>query len=247
MTDGVTTGSLVDAGTVRLTHVTKRFGRRHPVTALDSVSITLPSHCVCALIGENGAGKSTLLRVIAGTITPDRGTVIRPERVGVLLGNNFGLYDRLTAREYLGYIGGLRGLSGPELAGRIDTVVDQLNIGAFVNRRCGGFSAGMRQRTALAASILHRPELVLLDEPTTGLDIAVRDHVISAIRDMAAAGHSMIISTHHPEEIREIATEAIIMRAGTIARRLNGSDPELRGTDGMARAAMAVVRGSVSG
>nr|MDA3947858.1 ATP-binding cassette domain-containing protein [Spirochaeta sp.] len=131
------------AGTVRLTDVSKRFGRRPPITALDNVSLTLPPGSVCALVGENGAGKSTLLRVIAGTITPDSGTVERPDRVGVLLGNNFGLYDRLTAGEYLRYIGALRGLSGAELAARIATVVEQLNIGRFVNRRCGGFSAGM--------------------------------------------------------------------------------------------------------
>jgi ABC-type multidrug transport system ATPase subunit len=74
------------------------------------------------------------------------------------------------------------------------------------------------------------------------LDIAVREHVVAAIRDMATAGHSMIISTHHPEEIREIATEAVIMRAGRIVRRLAGSAPELRGIDGIVKAAMAVIR-----
>ena len=232
------------ADAVRLQDVTKRFGGRPRVTALDGVSLTLRRGAVCALVGENGAGKSTLLRIIAGTIDPDCGTVHRPNRVGILLGNSFGLYDRLTAREYLTYIGALRGLSPGELGLRIDAVVSELRIDRFIDRRCGGFSAGMRQRTALAASVLHHPELVLLDEPTTGLDIAVREQVVAAISGLAGGGRSMIISTHHPEEFREIATEVVIMRDGQIVRHLNRADPALTEPGGIARAAIAEIRGA---
>jgi sodium transport system ATP-binding protein len=228
---------------VDVTEVTKRFGRRQPVTALDSVSLRLPAGSVFALVGENGAGKSTLLRAIAGTITPDGGTVRRPDRIGFLLGNSFGLYDRLTAGEYLHYIGSLRGLSGPFLHQRIRSVAEELDIQGFMDRRCGGFSAGMRQRTALAASILHQPDLLLLDEPTTGLDLVVREHVLAVILRLARSGHSMIISTHHPDEVRQIADGVIIMHAGKIVRILTGSDALADGEGDLSRGATALIRG----
>ncbi len=241
--------STTESGTplVHVAEVTKRFGRRQPVIALDSVTLRLPSRSVFALVGENGAGKSTLLRIIAGTITPDRGTVRRPDKIGFLLGNSFGLYDRLTAREYLTYIGALRGMSDPFLHRRIGSVSEELDITRFIDRRCGGFSAGMRQRTALAASILHEPDMLLLDEPTTGLDLVVREHVLAVIRRLAQSGHSMIISTHYPEEIRKIVDGIIIMHAGKIVRILGPSDPVTTSSGDLSRAAVTLIRRHRSG
>lgn len=194
-----------------------RIGGRRSVRALDNVTLSIPIGHVVTLVGPNGAGKSTLIRTIAGTITPDTGTVSLRVPVGVLFGNNFGLYDRLTAREYLEYIGRLRGFVAERLTDRVATVARQFELETFLDRRCGGFSSGMRQRTALAATLLHEPDLLLLDEPTTGLDIEVRRHVLSVIESVADGGRTIVVSTHHPEEIAHFSDETVTIDAGRIA------------------------------
>jgi sodium transport system ATP-binding protein len=234
---------------VELEEVTKRFGRRGAVVALDTVTLAIPGGGVTLLLGANGAGKSTLLRVIAGTIAPTSGRVRSSGAIGILLGNSFGLYDRLSAREYLRYIGALRGLSGSVLEARIDTVIRELEIVAFAHRRCGEFSAGMKQRTALAASILHEPEILLLDEPTTGLDLSARGHVMETIRRLAESGRGMIVSTHHPEEVRSLANRVVVLNGGKVIIDTAAGDPVFEVPGGIAAAALAAIReanGSVS-
>lgn len=213
---------------VEFDSVSRSFGRRRPVYALKEVSVTLPSGSVTTLVGPNGAGKSTMLRLIAGTIGADEGRVAvfgerlpaRLERVrgriGILPGNATALYDRLTAREYLVYIGRLRGLSRAECAQRIGEVAACMGLDSFLDRRCGGFSTGMRQRTSLAATVLHRPALVLLDEPTTGLDIEVRVEVLAMIGALAADGTTLVVSTHHPEEVAEFSTHRLVLGEGRV-------------------------------
>jgi len=227
---------------VELEGVTKRFGRRGTVVALDNVSLSIPGGGVTLLLGANGAGKSTLLRIIAGTIAPTTGTVSRSGGIGILLGNSFGLYDRLSAGEYLRYIGALRGLTGSLLDTRIDTVIRELEIAPFAHRRCGEFSAGMKQRTALAASILHEPEILLLDEPTTGLDLSAREHVMETIRRLAESGRGMIVSTHHPEEVRPLAKRVVVLNGGTVVLDTVAGDPIFDAPGGIAGVALAAIR-----
>ncbi|MFP4152892.1 MAG: ABC transporter ATP-binding protein [Alkalispirochaeta sp.] len=227
---------------IRLEGVTKRFGRRGAVVALNSVTLSIPGGGVTLLLGANGAGKSTLLRVIAGTIAPTSGRVHRTGEVGILLGNSFGLYDRLSAREYLRYIGALRGLSGPVLDARIGTVLRELEIAGFAHRRCGEFSAGMKQRTALAASIIHEPEILLLDEPTTGLDLSARGHVMETIRRLAETGRGMIVSTHHPEEVRPLARRVVVLNAGRVIIDVAADDPLFDAPGGIAAVALTAIR-----
>lgn len=218
---------------IELESVSRVFRARPPVNALRDLSLTLPRESVTVLVGPNGAGKSTLLRILAGTIAASAGRVsilgvplprriesVR-NRIGVLPGNGVALYDRLSAREYLAYIGQLRGLPRDKLTQRIAELSEQMGLTGFLDRRCGGFSTGMRQRTSLAAAVIHRPELVLLDEPTTGLDIQVRGEVLELIASLAGAGTTLIVSTHHPEEIAPFATHRVELRGGELA------DPEL--------------------
>jgi sodium transport system ATP-binding protein len=208
---------------VEFVHVSKTFGRRTRVAALDRVSFTVADGAVVTLLGANGSGKTTILRLIAGTITPDAGAItvldrrvpdeideVRP-RIGVLPGGAASLYDRLTVREYLRYIGRLRLVPREEVETRIVSIGTALGVSAFLDRRCGGLSTGMRQRTVLAAAIIHRPELVLFDEPTTGLDIRVRADLTAMIHRLADEGTTLIVATHHPDEIRSIETDRIVL------------------------------------
>lgn len=201
-----------------------RHGR---VDALVDISFSLPTGAVAALVGGNGAGKSTLLRLIGGALRPDTGEIslfgesvpagfeaVR-QRIGVLTAGG-GLYDRLTAREYLHYVGALRELSSAVVAERIDELAAPMGLSTFLDRRCGTFSSGMRQRTALAATIVHRPELVILDEPTTGLDIPLRREMNGLITGLARTGTTLLIATHHPEQVASYATHLIALENGRL-------------------------------
>lgn len=212
---------------VQLHQVAKRFPGRPPVQALRDISAAIPAGSVTALLGANGAGKSTLLRLLAGTLKPERGRVVlfgavmpaeRPRirnRLGFLLGSSTGLYGRLTAREQLRYVGRLRGMRDATIESRISRLADELELRSFLDRACGGFSTGMRQRTAIAATILHEPELIILDEPFAGLDMAVRREVAGIIRQIAATGASLLVATHQPAELESLATDLWILAEGT--------------------------------
>jgi ABC-type multidrug transport system ATPase subunit len=198
---------------------------RNRIDALVDVSFSLPSGAVAALVGGNGAGKSTLLPLIAGALRPDEGEIslfgtsvpgtfeaVR-HRIGVLSAGG-ALYDRLSAREFLHYVGALRGLPAGTVADRIVELAPSMGLSGFLDRRCGTFSSGMRQRTALAATIIHRPELIILDEPTTGLDIPLRREMNTLITGLARAGTTLVIATHHPEEVGPYVTHLIALENG---------------------------------
>jgi sodium transport system ATP-binding protein len=173
--------------------VRKHFGA---VQALGGVSFTARDGQITALLGPNGAGKTTLLRTLVGMLRRDHGTIaidgIDPERdplavranIGFLT-DQFGLYERLSTREYLTYFGELNGMDERALAARIDEVAEMLAMDDILERRSKGFSQGQRIKVALARALLHRPRHLLLDEPTRGLDVmstrAVR-HALSTLR-----------------------------------------------------------------
>lgn len=206
--------------------ISRTFRGRPPVRAVVDINVSLPQGAITVLMGPNGAGKSTLLRILCGTLRPDTGSLrlfgqpmpdARPairNRMGVLLGSSTGLYARLTAREQLRYSGRLRGLSDRFIEQRIEHLGSELGLASFLDRRCGGFSTGMRQRTAIACAILHEPELVILDEPFAGLDMDVRSEVAAIIRRIARDGTTLLIATHQPAELQDLATRLWILRDG---------------------------------
>jgi sodium transport system ATP-binding protein len=241
---------MASTAAVELRKVSKTFGSRPPITAVDGLDVTIPRGGLTALVGANGAGKSTVLRLLAGTLSPDEGTIrimgrdlfrhrdaVRQES-GVLLGSTAGLYQRLTAREHLRYLGRLRGISGSRLEERIEELSELYGLGQFLDRRTGGFSTGMRQRTAIAAAVIHRPKLLILDEPSSGLDITVRREVVATIAATAAAGVTVLVATHYPQEFSRHMTRLWIMSRGrtvvfektteeTVAAQLAGGLQEL--------------------
>ena len=199
---------------------------RGEVRAVDGIDLAIDSG-VLAVVGANGAGKSTLLRLIATLLTPDAGrvvvggidTVADPEAVRARLGylsTTTRLYPRITGREMLRYVGGLYGIAGPELERRIEAQVHSFEIAAFLDQRIDGLSTGQLQRINLARTLLADPPVLILDEPTTGLDVIAARHVVEAVRQTRREGRLILLSTHVLREVELVADRLVLMRGGRI-------------------------------
>jgi ABC-2 type transport system ATP-binding protein len=182
-----------------LTGVGKTIGRR---AVLADISLTIPRGQIHGLLGPNGSGKTTLLRLLAGIWRVDSGSIERwhgpQERIGYVP-QRFGLYDDLTVRENLRFQAQMRG-SGPVA---IEDAERQFDLGGLARQRAATLSGGQRQRLLLAAALLHRPTLVLCDEPTTALDRAARSDLWALLRRAARAGTTVVVTTHEEADARE--------------------------------------------
>jgi sodium transport system ATP-binding protein len=225
---------------IETTDVRKQFGA---VQALGGVSFTARDGQITALLGPNGAGKTTLLRTLVGLLRRDHGRIavdgIDPERdpmavrtsIGFLT-DQFGLYERLSTREYLSYFGELNGMGGVALRERIDEVSALLAMDDILERRTKGFSQGQRIKVALARTLLHRPRHLLFDEPSRGLDVmstrALRDALVALRRE----GCCVIMATHVMQEVTHLCDDVIVIAKGhTVAQ---GSPQELCRRTGIA-------------
>jgi sodium transport system ATP-binding protein len=225
---------------IEVQDVRKQFGA---VQALGGVSFTARDGQITALLGPNGAGKTTLLRTLVGLLKRDHGSIsvdgVDPERdpmrvrtsIGFLT-DQFGLYERLTTREYLTYFGELNGMARKALDERILEVSELLSMDDILHRRGKGFSQGQRIKVALARTLLHRPRNLLLDEPSRGLDVmstrALR-HALSALRK---DGCCVIMATHVMQEVTHLCEDVIVIAKGhTVAQ---GSPEELCRRTGIA-------------
>ncbi|WP_326554975.1 ABC transporter ATP-binding protein [Micromonospora sp. NBC_01813] len=202
----------------RLDSVTKTYGS---VVALDSVSVVVPAG-VTAVLGPNGAGKSTMIEILAGLRRPGSGRVEvlggNPADIGVkarlgLTPQRTALPWRLTVAETLALIAA----HYPDPVPRAE-LVEQLGLGPFLTKRCGTLSGGQRRRVALATALVGRPELLFLDEPTTGLDADSRDGLWSAIATVAAAGSAVLLTTHDMAEAEHLAEQVVVVTGGQVAR-----------------------------
>jgi ABC-type multidrug transport system ATPase subunit len=225
---------LVDRGStltprLRLEKVTKTWkGRATPV--LDAVDLELGAGTVTRLEGDNGAGKTTLLRIVCGLLVPDQGRVLVDRfdlsresrecrrRIGFLAAGSSGLYARLTARQQLDFCASLAFVAGRERARVVDQAIERFALGAFATRRLDRISMGERQRVRLAMTFLHRPELVLLDEPRTSLDAAGLRLLTDAIDELRARDGSVIWCAPSGEPFPASADEHLVVRAGSIGR-----------------------------
>lgn len=198
-----------DAGAapaVRVEDLRKRFAA---VTALDGLSLRVAAGAIYGLLGPNGSGKTTLIRALAGLVRPDAGTVTvfgRAPRAAVAAGmvgymtQAAALYGDLSVEENLRFFAVLQGVPASEAAARVD---DALRAVALLDRRravVGTLSGGMRTRVSLAATLLHRPQLLLLDEPTVGVDPALRRDFWDHFRALARAGTTILVSSHVMDE-----------------------------------------------
>ncbi|MDB5960505.1 MAG: transporter [Massilia sp.] len=225
---------------IETSEVRKRFGA---VQALGGVSFTARDGEITALLGPNGAGKTTLLRLLVGLLRRDHGSIlvggIDPEKdpmavrkdIGFLT-DQFGLYEKLSTREYLRYFGQLNSMALPALDQRIDEVADLLAMNDILERRSKGFSQGQRIKVALARTLLHRPRHLLLDEPSRGLDVMSTRALRTALQALRADGCCVIMATHVMREVTHLCDDVIVIARGhTVAQ---GSPQQLCERTGIA-------------
>ncbi len=219
---------------IRLESLAKRFGA---VEAVREVGLEARDGRVTGLLGPNGAGKSTTLRLLYGALRPDRGRalvdghdVAREARAALarlgVLPHNAGIYPALTARENVRYYGRLQGLGGPALERRIDELGELLDLGEVLERRAKGFSQGERLKVALARALVHRPQNLVLDEPTNGLDVLATRNLRELIRRLREAGHCLLFSSHVMQEVSAVCDDIVIVAHGRVVAR--GTPEELR-------------------
>jgi ABC-2 type transport system ATP-binding protein len=212
----------------------KSFGGRR---AVDDLSLEVRAGEIYALLGPNGAGKTTALKMVAGLLQPDAGAIrifgidagadpLGARRVTAWLPDEPLIYDRLTPWEHLDFIAGLWELPAREAEVRAEALLRRLDLWEVRNQRCGGFSRGMKQKTALAAALLHEPRLLLLDEPLTGLDALVAREVKDLLRALTLNGASLVLTTHILEVAERMADRIGIIQHGKLLAE--GSLDELR-------------------
>ncbi|MDE0263632.1 MAG: ATP-binding cassette domain-containing protein [Bryobacterales bacterium] len=212
------------------------------VVAVDDVSFEARDGEVTALLGENGAGKTTTLRSIYGLIQPDAGEVrvdgvdgiAQPlsARKGLgVLSEARGLYPRLTPREHMRYFAHLQGLGRAETETRCEDLVDLLGMGDFADRRAAGLSHGENTKVALARALLHEPANVLLDEPTTGLDVMSTRAVRELIVQLRERGKCVVFSSHVMQEVAAVSDRIVVVSAGRVIA--SGTPAELRQSTGL--------------
>lgn len=197
------------------------------VSALRGLSLSVPAGCLYGLLGPNGAGKTTALRILATLLAPDQGAVTvagvdalqQPRTVRQLMGyvaQEVAIDKILTGRELLALQGDLYHLPRQDRNRRIDQLVDRMSMGDWIDRRCGTYSGGMRRRLDLASGLLHDPQLLVLDEPTVGLDIESRAVIWEVLRDLRDGGTTILLSSHYLEEVEALADRMAIIDDGRV-------------------------------
>ncbi len=204
-----------------ISNVSKSFGE---VNALRSISLEIKSGEVVGLVGSNGAGKTTLLRLMSGVYKPTSGTVCLDDgtpvdkmrqRLGVVP-ESTGLYSRLTAWENIRYHSRMHGVSDKDSWNRTSRFAKHLDMLENLGRHTKGFSRGMRQKTALLRALAHGPSVLLLDEPTAGLDITSARTVRALVKQLRDEGGTIVYSTHHLAEAQQVCDRIIIIHNGDI-------------------------------
>lgn len=214
-------------------------GQEH--RAVNGITFQVGRGEVYGLLGPNGAGKSTTLRMLAGLMTPTEGTISidgttdsmgLKSKVGFLTADT-GLYARLTPRETLVYFAELRGMSGPSAKAQAAILLELLKIENIADRRCEGMSTGEKQRVQIARTLVGDPPVLILDEPTRGLDVLTNRVILDFIRKAASDGRTIILSTHHLDEVELICGRfGLLHKGGFLA---DGTLAELRAKSGKER------------
>ncbi|MDV3426826.1 MAG: ATP-binding cassette domain-containing protein [Bacillota bacterium] len=198
------------------------------VKAVDSISFNVEKGEIVGLLGENGAGKTTTLRMLATMLKSSEGTAkidgydintepykVRSE-IGILFGGEVGLYDRLTARENICYFAKLNGMNEAETIKSIDYLIKMLKMEDYIDKRVGKFSRGMKQKTAIARSIVHNPKIMLFDEPTAGLDVTASRIVQDFIKKCKEDNRAIVFSSHSMLEVEKLCDRIVIIHKGKI-------------------------------
>ena len=263
--DGIPTNNTrrKDSLVIEVQHITKRYG---PLIAVNDISFRVESGQILGFLGPNGAGKTTTMRILTGCIPPTDGRAIvagfdvfeqpveAKRRIGYLP-ETPPLYPDMSVREYLTFAARISGVKSSERAAKIDVAIDRTSVGDVADRHCGKLSKGYRQRVGLAQAVLHNPEVLILDEPTAGLDPKQIIETRELIRSLAG-DHTIILSTHILPEVSQTCEKVGIIDKGhvvavdtpdNLTSRLGGSEtirlevdtggvdpiPVLQGVDGV--------------
>jgi sodium transport system ATP-binding protein len=206
---------------------TYRGARGARTVAASDISFTCRGGEVFGLLGPNGAGKTTTLRMLSTVLTPTAGTariaghdvVTDPDKVRASIGflsGNTGLYPRLSPREVLTYFGRMYGLDAGRIEARITEVARLLEMQAFLDQRCDSLSTGMKQKVNVARTILHDPQVLILDEPTAGLDVLASRTIIDVVRRCREQGRCVVFSTHIMAEVARLCDRLAIIHKGRV-------------------------------
>jgi ABC-2 type transport system ATP-binding protein len=208
---------------LNLRDVRKSFGT---IVAVDGLSLSVRKGEVLGLLGPNGAGKSTSVSLAVGLLVPESGTVTieghgNPAEPGVrqaigVAPQALAVYDLLTGEENLRFFGEVYGLAGARLDERVKWCLDFVGLADRKGDRAGGYSGGMKRRLNLAAAVLHEPELLLLDEPTVGVDPQSRNRIFESIEALHRDGRTIIYTTHYMEEAERLCDRIAIVDAGKL-------------------------------
>lgn len=212
-------------GAIDIKEVTKRYGN---FTAVDRLSLEVKPAELFAFLGPNGAGKTTTIKMISGLLMPDSGSV---HLCGFPMGRDGRqakaqlayvpdepfLYEKLTGREFLEFVAEMYSLRPDVKKHRMDALVDRLELGSFWEKLCEGYSHGMKQRTVLAAAMLHEPRVLVIDEPMVGLDPKTVRTVKDLMRELTAQGGTVFMSTHTLEIAEAVADRIGIINHGKLA------------------------------
>ncbi len=219
---------------IRARGLTKRFGQ---LVAVDDVDLTVPKANVYGFLGPNGSGKSTTIRMLCGLLTPTAGQIevlgLRiPEQAEALrlrigyMTQKFSLFEDLTVRENLEFLAAVQGLPKAKARSRVDALIGQYHFGDRQKQLAGTMSGGQKQRLALAGAVIHEPELLFLDEPTSAVDPESRRDFWEKLFDLADAGTTLLVSTHYMDEAERCHRIAILDRGALVA---DGTPAELTG------------------
>ncbi len=211
---------------LRATGLEKSYG---DVKALQGADLMVEAGQIVSLLGRNGAGKTTMLSIIAGLLAPDSGSVsigstdvlADPAAAAKLLGiapQDTGIYPILTVRQNLEFFGELAGL-GASRRPRAVEVADQLGLGSLLDRKASQLSGGEGRRLHTACALVHRPRLLMLDEPTVGADVATRLQLIEAVRELADDGAAVVYTTHYLPEVEALDADIVVIDEGQVKAR----------------------------
>ncbi|MHC4644587.1 MAG: ABC transporter ATP-binding protein [Planctomycetota bacterium] len=209
--------------------------------ALTDVSFRVERATILGLLGPNGAGKTTLLRILSTALKPTAGTAcfngldivenpLEVRRKVGFLSDNTGLYGRLTAREMIEYFARLHGMQEGKIRQQVTELVDLLDMTAFADKRNDALSSGMKQKVSLARTLVHDPDFIIVDEPTTGLDVAAAEAILRFIDSCRAKGKTVLFCTHHMHEVERLCDTLVVLHDGRL--RFRGSVQEMRSQTG---------------
>lgn len=210
---------------IQLTNLTKHYGK---FTAVNGISLEIPAGTLYGLLGPNGAGKTTTMRMIAGILRPTSGTVTvagfdvfrnplaAKQRLGFIPDRPF-VYDKLTGAEFLRFVAGLYGQSGPEIDRRVDELLELFELTPWKHELTESYSHGMRQKLIISSALVHRPEVIVVDEPMVGLDPKSARLLKNIFRHFVDRGGTVLMSTHTLEVAEVMCDQIGIVYGGQIA------------------------------